>query len=381
MAESAAQTGGNLQIELCATCSAACPVRTDTRAYVDLIVQGRYEEAFEKIREFNPFPSVCSLICHHPCEGECRRQFVDESVALRNLKRFAVEQALEYRKRKRQKAAITQSKTVGVVGSGPAGLTVAHDCIKEGYAVTVYESLPKPGGLLVCAIPRYRLPLDDLQHDLDDIIALGVEIKTGVPVGKDIGLEELRKKHDVVVLALGLSESRGLPLENKDHPNVLLAMPFLLASALSEPMEVRRKLAERVGAARTVEPSSLTVPPMPFQLVEDAFDVVFECSGKAAAMETGLAQLRKTGTLCLLGTGMDRPQLDAMRVLLCELVVTGAYEYDEHGLSVALELIAGGRLETQLLVSAEDVGLDDLQRAMECLVAGKIGGKVLVAPG
>ena len=239
MAESAVETGGGLQIELCATCSAACPVRTDTRAYVDLIAQGRYEEAFEKIREFNPFPSVCGLICHHPCEGECRRQFVDESVALRNLKRFAVEQALEYRKRKRQKAEITHPETVGVVGSGPAGLTVAHDCIKEGYAVTVYESLPKPGGLLACTIPRYRLPLDDLQHDLDDITALGVEIRTGLVVGKDISLEELRKKHDVVVLAVGLSESRGLPLENEDHPDVLLAMSFLRASALRERVEVR----------------------------------------------------------------------------------------------------------------------------------------------
>lgn len=149
---------------------------------------------------------------------------------------------------------------------------------------------------------------------------------------------------------------------------------------VSEPMEVRRKLAERVGAARTVEPSSLTLPPMPFQTAEGAFDVVFECSGKASAMETGLAQLRKTGTLCLLGTGMDRPQLDAMRVLLCELVVTGAYEYDEHGLTAALELIAGGQLATELLVAPQDVGLDDLQGAMEGLVAGEIGGKVLVTP-
>ena len=93
MAEPKTQTPSDLTPERCATCGAACPVHTDTRAYVDLIAQGRYEEAFEKIREFNPFPSVCSLICHHPCEQECRRQLVDEPVALRNLKRFAVEQA------------------------------------------------------------------------------------------------------------------------------------------------------------------------------------------------------------------------------------------------------------------------------------------------
>jgi len=228
-----------LDLELCAACKAACPVHTDTRAYVDLIAQGRYEEAFEKIRESNPFPSACALICHHPCEGECRRKDVDEAVALRNLKRFAVEQALQYRKRTRRKAQITHSETVGIVGSGPAGLTAAHDCIKQGYAVTVYESLPRPGGLLMCAIPKYRLPEEALQEDLDDIIALGVEIKTGVTVGRDINLSELQEKHDAVVLAVGLTQSGDLPLENRDHPDVLLALPFLRAVALGEHVEVR----------------------------------------------------------------------------------------------------------------------------------------------
>ena len=228
-----------VQVEVCPTCQAACPVRTDTRAYVELIAQGRYEEAFEKIRQFNPFPSVCGLICHHPCEEKCRRQDVDEPVALRNLKRFAAEQALRYRERVRQKAPVTRSETIGIVGSGPAGLTVAHDCIEQGFAVTVYESLPKPGGLLACAIPKYRLPEEALQQDLDDIIALGVEIRTGVSVGKDIGLQKLRERHGALVLAVGLSESRDLPLENSGHRDVLLAMPFLRAAALGEPPEVR----------------------------------------------------------------------------------------------------------------------------------------------
>jgi 2-desacetyl-2-hydroxyethyl bacteriochlorophyllide A dehydrogenase len=149
---------------------------------------------------------------------------------------------------------------------------------------------------------------------------------------------------------------------------------------VSEPSPERRELAMKVGAVRTVEPTDLVAPALPFAVADDAFDVVFECSGKAAAMESALAQLRKTGTLCLLGTGMDRPELDAMRVLLNELVVTGAYEYDENGLAAALELIASGRLATDLLVEATDVGLEDLQGAMEGLAAGKIAGKVLVAP-
>ncbi len=238
MAEESPQATSDVEFEPCATCGAACPVHTDTRAYVDLIAQGRYEEAFEKIREFNPFPSVCGLICHHPCEQECRRQLVDEPVALRNLKRFAVEQATAYRERTRHKATISRSQTLGIVGSGPAGLTVAQDCIQQGYAVTVYESLPRPGGILACGIPKYRLPDEALQRDLDDILALGIEVQTGVNVGKDVTLDELRERHDAVVLAIGLADSRDLPLENHDHPDVLMAMPFLRAAALGKPMAV-----------------------------------------------------------------------------------------------------------------------------------------------
>ncbi|MCK4375293.1 MAG: FAD-dependent oxidoreductase, partial [Candidatus Brocadiae bacterium] len=144
-----------------------------------------------------------------------------------------------YRKRTRRKADITHSETIGVVGSGPAGLTVAHDCIKQGYAVTVYEALPKPGGLLSCGIPKYRLPDDILQQDLDDIVALGVDVRAGVAVGKDIGLQDLRQKHGAVVLAVGLSEGRDLPLEGRDHPDVLVGTPFLRDVALGRPVEVR----------------------------------------------------------------------------------------------------------------------------------------------
>ncbi|NLW50669.1 MAG: FAD-dependent oxidoreductase [Candidatus Brocadiaceae bacterium] len=217
--------------EVCATCRAACPVHTDTQAYVQLITQGRYEEAFEKIREFNPFPSVCSLICHHPCEQACRRGDVDDPVALRHLKRFAVEQARPYRERRRRRAPITQPQTVGVIGAGPAGLTAAHDCVAAGYAATVYDAHDRPGGLLAHAVPAYRLPPDVLELDLDDIRALGVQVVCGTAVGRDVSLDEVRARHDAVVLAVGLSRSRTLPLTNGDHPDVLGALEFLQAVA------------------------------------------------------------------------------------------------------------------------------------------------------
>jgi threonine dehydrogenase-like Zn-dependent dehydrogenase len=149
---------------------------------------------------------------------------------------------------------------------------------------------------------------------------------------------------------------------------------------VSEPSDVRRALAEKVGATRTIAPAELVAPPLPFALVDDPYDVAFECSGKAAAVESALAALAKTGTLCLMGTGAERPQFDAMRVLLNELVVTGAYAYDENGFARALEMIASGSLPTDLLIAENDIGLDDLLEAMRLLVAGEIAGKVLVAP-
>jgi threonine dehydrogenase-like Zn-dependent dehydrogenase len=150
--------------------------------------------------------------------------------------------------------------------------------------------------------------------------------------------------------------------------------------AVSEPQPVRRELALELGAARVLEPAELNVPPMPFHLVDAPFDVAFECSGNPAAFEAALAQLRRAGTLVIVGTGMKRPRLDGNRVLMNELVVTGAYNYDEDGLQDALRLLASRRLPTDLLIEAHDRGLEDLQSALEGLVEGRLGAKVLVAP-
>jgi (R,R)-butanediol dehydrogenase/meso-butanediol dehydrogenase/diacetyl reductase len=150
---------------------------------------------------------------------------------------------------------------------------------------------------------------------------------------------------------------------------------------VSEPSPLRRKLAERLGARRVIEPNTLVVPPMPFNVVEDAWPIAFECSGQRAAVETALAQLRRAGTLVLVGTGMQRPRLDTNRIILNELRMLGAYEYDENGFSAALSLLGSGRLPTDVLIESVDVPLGGLQHAMESLVAGRLAGKVMVAPG
>jgi (R,R)-butanediol dehydrogenase/meso-butanediol dehydrogenase/diacetyl reductase len=150
--------------------------------------------------------------------------------------------------------------------------------------------------------------------------------------------------------------------------------------SVSEPLPLRRKLALELGASAVLEPAALEVPPMPFSQVEGACDVAFECSGSPDAFEAALAQLRPTGRLVIVGSGMRRPQLDANRILLNELSVTGAYCYDENGVEDALALLASGRLPTDRLIEAEDVPLEGVADAMRRLIDGRLGAKVMVAP-
>lgn len=208
-------------------CRAACPAHTDVQAYVGLIAQGRYSEAFEVITSVNPIASVCSMICHHPCEQACRRCAIDEPLAVRHLKRFAIEKSLDYRRNKRRLVQKTKGKSIGIIGSGPSGLSAARDLAEFGYSVTIYERHPVLGGMLSSAIPPYRLPREVLKEDIDDVISKGIEVKTNFEIGKDATFDELTKKHDAVLIAIGLSQSRSLNIPGVEGPGVLLAIPFL----------------------------------------------------------------------------------------------------------------------------------------------------------
>jgi len=223
-------------------CRAACPAHTDVQAYVGLIAQGRYNEAFEVITAPNPIASVCSMICHHPCEQACRRCGIDEAVAVRHLKRFAIEQAKEYRRNKRKLVEKNKGKSVGVIGSGPSGLTASRDLADLGYTVTLYERHPVLGGMLACAIPPYRLPRETLKEDIDDVVSRGIEVKTNFEVGKDAKLDDLAGMHDAVLLAIGLSLSRSLPIPGVKGPGVLLAIPFLEDVAFDRKPKLGRKV-------------------------------------------------------------------------------------------------------------------------------------------
>ncbi|HSB34569.1 MAG TPA: FAD-dependent oxidoreductase, partial [Nitrospirota bacterium] len=223
-------------------CRAACPAHTDVQAYVGLIAQGRYNEAFEVITAPNPIASVCSMICHHPCEQSCRRCGVDEPLSVRHLKRFAIEKSTDYRRAKRRLVVKTRNKSIGIIGSGPSGLTAANDLANLGYSVTIYERHPALGGMLVSAIPPYRLPREVLKEDIDDVVSKGIEVKTNCEIGKDVTFDDLTRKHDAVLVAIGLSQSRSIPVPGVDGPGVLLAIPYLTDVAFGKKPALGKKV-------------------------------------------------------------------------------------------------------------------------------------------
>ena len=227
-------------------CQAACPIQQDVRGYINLIAEGEFDEALRTIRKTNPLPSVCGLICAHPCETECRRGQVDQPLAIAALKRFATEYGHD--DGAEPQTGAKRAEKVAIIGSGPAGLTAAHDLARMGYGVTVFERGTAPGGALRAFIPEYRLPGEVLQKDIERIVALGVEIKTNSELGKDFTLSELKNEgHSAVVLALGLPLSRGLNISGVELDGVLLALPFLREAKLGAGKTVSGKRVIVIG--------------------------------------------------------------------------------------------------------------------------------------
>ncbi len=211
----------------------ACPVRTQAGRYVTLIAQGRYEEAYRYAREPNPFASICGRVCGHPCETDCRRGKFDAPISIRALKRFLTErygpEARNPLEMFPDKPRITHSEKVAIIGSGPAGLSAAHDLAVLGYPVTVFEASPVPGGMLHLGIPEYRLPRDVLQAQIREILDLGPELRLNSRLGQDFTLSDLRKQgFQAILLALGLHRSRDLNVPGHELDGVVKGIDFLL---------------------------------------------------------------------------------------------------------------------------------------------------------
>jgi NADH-quinone oxidoreductase subunit F len=242
-----------------APCQMACPAGIDVPSYVALIGHGRYKEAVELIRKDNPFPWVCGLVCVHPCEKACRRGEVDQPISIKDLKGFAVEQAMKTGGYEKKELAPVRDEKVAVIGSGPAGLTAAYYLAQEGYPVTVFEAAPVAGGLLRVGIPEYRLPKEIVEREIEAIKALGVEIKTNTPVGKDLTLDDLRDQ-GFKAFFLGIGAHKGFRLNiagESDFEGVTDCIDFLKKVNLSEEVNLGQRVVvvggghSAIDAART----------------------------------------------------------------------------------------------------------------------------------
>ena len=199
-----------------APCQKTCPVGTDVPSYVGLIWEGKYEAAFDVISMPNPFPTVCGRVCSKPCEVDCRREESDGAVGIRALKRYVCEHV--GKDFKRPPVPVTQKKTVGIVGAGPAGLTAAQDLAEAGYEVHVYDKKSQLGGMMALGIPPFRLPQELLDQDINRVLehCPGIQVHSGVELGVDVKMAQLKKKHDAVLLAIGLWKDRPLGVPGED---------------------------------------------------------------------------------------------------------------------------------------------------------------------
>ncbi|HJX03902.1 MAG TPA: FAD-dependent oxidoreductase [Dehalococcoidia bacterium] len=234
-------------------CQTACPLHMNIREYVDLVAQGRIMEALHVIRNDNPFPAICSYVCTHPCEEHCRRSQIDKPIAIRSIKRFAVDFGGD--RMIQAEAETTHAEKIGIVGSGPAGMACSYYLRKLGYPVTIFESHSEIGGMLRVGIPQYRLPHEVIDVEARRLIQMGVEIRMNTRV---VSLDLLFDMgYKAIFITIGAHQSLKLGIEGEDSPGVIDGATFLREVNLGLKPDMGKKIAVvgggnvAIDAART----------------------------------------------------------------------------------------------------------------------------------
>jgi len=253
-------------------CRSHCPAGVNVQGFVALLAEGKFDEALELYRQRNPFPATCGRICDHPCQAACNREQLDEAVAIRDLHRFLADREIEAARQGRAPAApdvptvdgveIPQrgaGRCVAIVGAGPAGLTCAWDLANMAYTPVVFEALDVAGGMLRVGVPRYRLPMEVLDYEIEAIVQAGVEIRLGTPVGPDLTLNDLFDQgFEAIFIAIGTHKSRELGIDGEDMEGVMHGTGFLRRVKMMEPTDIAEKAVVVIGGGNAAIDSART---------------------------------------------------------------------------------------------------------------------------
>jgi heterodisulfide reductase subunit A len=235
-------------------CRTTCPAGVNVPGYIALISQGKYKEAIELHKRRNPLPLVCGRVCNHLCEGACNRKEVDSSVAIRDLKRFMADYALTHELEDELPENKKNGIKVAIIGSGPAGLSAAYYLAKLGYSATIFEKESKAGGWLQYGIPEYRLPKEILQKEIDNILSLGVELKTNTKVGRDIKFSDLKRKgYKAVFIGTGAWDNIKLNIPGEDLKGVFTGTEFLQIINSNQKVSLGNRVAVVGGGNAAVD--------------------------------------------------------------------------------------------------------------------------------
>ena len=225
-------------------CKATCPAHISVQGYVALTAQGKYREALQLIKEENPLPAICGRVCHHPCESACMRGQLDEPVAIDSIKRFLADLDLNSETRFVPEIKEKRNEKVAIIGSGPAGLSCAYYLAIEGYRVTVFEKLPVLGGMLTVGIPSYRLPRNTIEAEIQVLRDMGVEFKTGVEIGKDFTVSQLRDQgYKAFFMGIGAQECKALGIPGEDLEGVVPGVEYLRDISLGKEVSLGDRVA------------------------------------------------------------------------------------------------------------------------------------------
>jgi NADPH-dependent glutamate synthase beta subunit-like oxidoreductase len=248
-------------------CIEGCPQGTDIRGFLTVIAQsekyGRsleesYEMAWDIVTKTNPMPAVIGRVCPHPCEINCNRKDKDQPVAINNVERFigdfGLKKGLAFKKHDTER-----QEKIAVIGAGPAGLGCAYHLAKLGYKVTIFEAFDKAGGMLRYGIPAYRLPREVLDKEIDNILRMGVELKTNCSVGNDVTLDELKKEFKAIFVSIGAHKGLNLRVENEDAEGVYSGVGFLHRINSGEKIDLGKKVVVVGGGDTAIDAARISL--------------------------------------------------------------------------------------------------------------------------